>query len=148
MKIECRTPQTTAVAARCCSGLRPGESTSTTTSMSSTSEEFLLGESEGAMAKRDCQLLGHRSTRGLGLPGPSLVDPGRGEPGGAPHGATTVAQQRTGSCSKPEGGPSGSLRRLKDPDAVEWDPHRRRPREWASALIGRAKVRRLAMRRV
>ena len=49
------------------------------------------------MARRDYPLLRHRSTGGLGLPGPNPVDPGRGGPGGSTRGATTVAWQRTES---------------------------------------------------
>ena len=67
-------------------------------------EGFLLGESEGAMERRDYPLLGHRSTGAPRVPGPNPADPGTGEPGGAPHGATRDALERTASCPKPHGG--------------------------------------------
>ena len=60
-------------------------------------EEFLLGNSEGAMARRDYPLLGHRNTGARKVPGPHPVDPSRGEPGGAPHGAAGHALKRGAS---------------------------------------------------
>ena len=60
-------------------------------------EEFLLGDSEGAMARRDFPLLGHRNTGARRVPGRHLADPGRGEPGGAPHGAARHALERGAS---------------------------------------------------
>ena len=60
-------------------------------------EERLLGNSEGAMARRDYPLLGHRNTGAWRVPGPHPVDPSRGEPGGAPHGAAGHALKRGAS---------------------------------------------------
>ena len=60
-------------------------------------EEFLPGESERAMARRDYPLLGHRITGARRVPGPHPVDPSRGEPGGAPHGAAGHAWKRGAS---------------------------------------------------
>ena len=60
-------------------------------------EEFLLGESGRAMARRDYPLLGHRNTGARRVPGPHPVDPSRGEPGGAPHGAAGHAWKRGAS---------------------------------------------------
>ena len=111
-------------------------------------EEVLLGESEGAVARRDYPLLGNKGTGGRGLPGLGPLPPGRGEPGGAPHGETAVAQQRTGAYPEPQRGPSSSLRRLKNPYPVDWDPLPECPHGWMSATIGRAAVRRLAVGRV
>ena len=58
-------------------------------------EEFLLGESERAMERRDYPLLGHRSTGARRVPGPHPADPGTGEPEGLPHGAARDALERT-----------------------------------------------------
>ena len=40
-------------------------------------EEYLLGESEGAMERKDYPLLGHRSTGARRLPSPDPADPRR-----------------------------------------------------------------------
>ena len=60
-------------------------------------EGFLLRESGRTMARRDYPLLGHRNTGARRVPGPLPVDPSRGEPGGAPHGAAGHAWKRGAS---------------------------------------------------
>ena len=56
-----------------------------------------LGDSEGAMERRDYQLLGHRNTGARRVPSPHPADPRRGEPGGAPHRAARHALERGAS---------------------------------------------------